>query len=109
MTAPAQGRNRKWRLNPVNMSYCRYQNTLGDLVDCADQIESLLVSDPTTTPITNNDERCARVELIEQCFEIVALFVDAGVEEDHHDLRRAIEQAILNAEQCIPAQEDEGS
>lgn len=45
-----------------NMSYCRFQNTLSDLKDCAEHIEDDDLS---------KDEQFARNELEEVCVEIL--------------------------------------
>jgi hypothetical protein len=45
----------------ANMSYCRFQNTLGDLEDCVEHIEDELRSE---------DEREARKDLIALCLRI---------------------------------------
>lgn len=45
-----------------NMSYCRFQNTLGDLQDCAEAIHDTDLSE---------EEKQARKELIDLCRDIV--------------------------------------
>lgn len=76
-----------------NMSYCRFQNTVSDLRECAGALEELLeTSDsvPTEEDVEgtdlddedyswdesvalSHDERIAATALIQQCFDIVAL------------------------------------
>ena len=47
-----------------NMSYCRFQNTLGDLRDCYNNMND---------PIKNNrEEEQARQALVELCAEILS-------------------------------------
>jgi hypothetical protein len=50
-----------------NMSYCRFQNTLGDLEDCA---EALADIDYDLSRIVDKGERMAAKELIELCRQI---------------------------------------
>jgi hypothetical protein len=46
----------------MNMSYCRFQNTLKDLTDCYDNLDDTDLSE---------EEARARYQLIELCIEIV--------------------------------------
>ena len=46
----------------ANMSYCRFQNTLADLIDCQEHLFEELSSE---------EEEKARAELIQVCQEIV--------------------------------------
>lgn len=48
----------------ANMSYCRFQNTLGDLRDC---YESEGMDDPE---VLSDEERKARERLVALCVEI---------------------------------------
>lgn len=56
----------------MNMSYCRFQNTLNDLRDCADEVESMTLS---------RDENKARVRLIQLCQEIAELYDEDSMEQ----------------------------
>lgn len=47
----------------ANMSYCRFQNTVGDLRDCADSMDDLELS---------YEEARARYRLIKICVEIAS-------------------------------------
>lgn len=47
----------------MNMSYCRFHNTLIDLQDCAEHLEDTNLSE---------EEHRKRVQLIELCCEIVS-------------------------------------
>jgi hypothetical protein len=51
----------------MNMSYCRFQNTLRDLEDCQDNIDNTDLSD---------EERSARDALIGMCCDIATDFGD---------------------------------
>lgn len=55
----------------MNMSYCRFQNTLADLRDCREHMED--------TDDLSDDERKARKRLIAVC---VAIAQDYGDNED---------------------------
>jgi hypothetical protein len=46
-----------------NMSYCRFQNTLSDLRDCADALED---EDPIS-----EDEAKAALSLVKECIAII--------------------------------------
>lgn len=49
-----------------NMSYCRYQNTLGDLRDCQDALEEDLLEEDKLS----KDEHRAMLALIRRCQQI---------------------------------------
>lgn len=99
----------------TNMSYCRFENTLADLRDCYEQIESLLEGDPETDQVTSDRERRARIALVELCFDVVARFEDEGVEADVNDLQGAIRRTVEQADEVCDAvrrdlaEEDEGA
>ena len=50
----------------MNMSYCRFQNTVTDLADCMDALEEI---DYDLTKLSADEEQAAR-RLIEICQEI---------------------------------------
>lgn len=50
----------------MNMSYCRFQNTVLDLADCMDALEEI---DYDLTKLSADEEKAAR-RLIEICQEI---------------------------------------
>ena len=52
------------------MSYCRFQNTLADLQDCADKLYEL---DGDLSELSSAEKRAAR-SLIELCNEIVVYY-----------------------------------
>lgn len=83
----------------TNMSYCRFENTLADLRDCYEQIESLLEGDPETDQVTSDRECRARIALVELCFDVVARFEDEGVEADVNDLQGAIRRTVEQADE----------
>lgn len=57
-----------------NMSYCRFTNTLGDLMDCADSMYDEL----------SKDEEKARFRLIQVCIEILEKTGNYKVVKDEH-------------------------
>lgn len=57
----------------MNMSYCRFQNTLQDLRDCQENMDDHDLSD---------DERRARKELIDVCWRIAQDYGDEGDQDD---------------------------
>lgn len=54
-----------------NMSYCRFENTLSDLLDCEEALEE------AGTELSESEER-ARRELIEACKRIVDDYWEAS-------------------------------
>ena len=59
-----------------NMSYCRFENTAGDLSDCEDNIEDMNLSET---------ENRKRIELIETCIRIAEQFEDEDLDEYFKD------------------------
>lgn len=57
----------------MNMSYCRFHNTLIDLEDCIEHIEDTNLSE---------EEHEKRVQLIELCFQVWSNFIDNEEEPD---------------------------
>lgn len=57
----------------MNMSYCRFHNTLIDLRDCIEHIEDTDLSE---------EEHKNRVKLIELCFQVWSNFIDNEDEPD---------------------------
>lgn len=53
----------------ANMSYCRFHNTLIDLVDCEGALEDFLDNDEKDA-ISSDSERSKAKQLIELCHEI---------------------------------------
>jgi hypothetical protein len=62
----------------ANMSYCRFQNTLGDLRDCANNISE-------SAEKLGPDEHRARLELINLCADLLAE-LNYYVEAPEHNL-----------------------
>ena len=56
-----------------NMSYCRFQNTAGDLEDCADALIELL--DKKVTPLSRRELEAAK-DLVATCQRIVDRVAD---------------------------------
>jgi hypothetical protein len=69
----------------ANMSYCRFQNTVGDLEDC---IRNLRTLDPNDHSQNNRVELESRARLIQAA---VMLLEDIGlIDLDNHDVDGAI-------------------
>ena len=62
-----------------NMSYCRFENTVSDLRDCADALRNGEAEDED---LSSDYERSAKHELIALCREIAAEF---GEQEDERE------------------------
>ena len=60
-----------------NMSYCRFQNTLGDLNDC---VESLQNED-----VLSAEEAEAARDMASACEEFLVAFKDIGINEEQDD------------------------
>jgi hypothetical protein len=56
----------------MNMSYCRFQNTLQDLIDCDDNLPNQNLS---------NDEARAFVDLVELCKSIASKYEEFNCDE----------------------------
>ena len=69
-----------------NMSYCRFQNTLSELADCAEAVEA-------RDELSREESRARRY-----LFELMAnMMEEIGVELDHHALGNALD--ALESEQ----------
>lgn len=66
-------RERRKETNMSNMSYCRFQNTLKDLRDCADALEEI----GDNLAELSKEEARAATELIAICQEISGRFDEA--------------------------------
>lgn len=68
----------------TNMSYCRFENTLHDLIDCHDELERMESGDEFTEIASHNTrERECRVKFIQQVLETADLLRGAmGIEAD---------------------------
>ena len=71
----------------ANMSYCRFQNTLNELRDCAAALDEQMNDE--SVPKLSDDERYAALVMM----EVMANMLNAiGIEVDSHDLpKRAVE------------------
>ncbi len=90
-----------------NMSYCRFENTAGDLDDCLSQLKNLLGEGddrPEEIPAHHHQERAARVRLVELCLEVAELFEGAA---DDVDPARKIKAIIEAREAAWAAERDE--
>ncbi len=90
-----------------NMSYCRFENTAGDLDDCVEQLRALFGDGedrPTKIPADNDRERAARVRLVELCLDVAELF--DGV-LDEADPRAEIKRIIAEQEAAAAELEDD--
>ena len=59
----------------ANMSYCRFQNTYNDLVDCYENMEN----------VNSDSEKRYRIRLIELCQDIIQDYGDDDVFDDDED------------------------
>lgn len=82
-----------------NMSYCRFENTAGDLADCVDALEELLRGEGE--PLSD-DELMAAKRLVKRCMD-VAMLIEETTGEAYEDLDAA-KRDVDNALDC--AQQD---
>jgi hypothetical protein len=66
-----------------NMSYCRYRNTLEDLIDCYDHLFE---------DISSVEERVARNRLIITCANIVSNFDDQELDEIVEEIKQLLKE-----------------
>ena len=59
-----------------NMSYCRFQNTLGDLQDCLDSLDG--------EPLSAEEAGAAR-DMVESCKEFLAAVKNYGINEEEEE------------------------
>lgn len=60
-----------------NMSYCRFQNTLHDLIDCQDQLEAILNADTEDGDgKLSEEELSAATQLVDRCISITRLVAE---------------------------------
>ena len=93
-----------------NMSYCRFRNTLSDLADCQEYLESLLAGD-TEYGALSREELNAAVELVETCGYIVQLVAEAAEssEEDAVDtVDRHAKSVLTDANEVLSRADKEG-
>ena len=62
----------------MNMSYCRFQNTLNDLYDCQNALEDFINNDENV--ISSSEERYKAKKLIEVCREIADSFEESDID-----------------------------
>lgn len=69
-----------------NMSYCRFQNTSGDLDDCQNALEGLANGDERAL---SRDELYAAKRLVNTCLDIVTVVAEhIGIDIDELDERK---------------------
>jgi len=79
-----------------NMSYCKFQNTLSDLIDCRNTIEEMITGDEDEVLTLSHEEARAAEHLAEQCFDILTLLCEyAGVELDQHLEARELMRSVI--------------
>ena len=80
----------------MNMSYCRFQNTLSDLSDCREQIQ-LLMDNEGADKITDRAEIAARAALVVMCLEIAEMF--PSINDRVMDREAAVREELYLKEQ----------
>lgn len=63
----------------MNMSYCRFQNTLLDLIDCKEAI----IEDGLSAADLSADELRARTKLIKECRELLEIVDELEEKEEN--------------------------
>ncbi|UZW61843.1 hypothetical protein [Lysobacter enzymogenes] len=95
MSAP-QRRGGHRKIDMSNMSYCKFQNTLSDLIDCRNTIEEMVTGDEDEVFALSREEARAAENLAEQCFDILTLLCEyAGVEVDQHLDARELMRSVI--------------
>ncbi len=84
-----------------NMSYCKFQNTDQDLLDCQETLESLFNGD-TEEPLSR-EELSAAKRLVIRCTAIVNLFVeyeglDSAADVDEKVIYEVLDEIHRDAE-----------
>ncbi|WP_394540163.1 hypothetical protein PRJ39_06250 [Lysobacter enzymogenes] len=81
-----------------NMSYCKFQNTLIDLIDCRNTIEEMVTGDEDEVFTLSHDEARAAENLAEQCFDILTLLCEhAGIDLDQHLDAWALMRSVIES------------
>jgi hypothetical protein len=66
------------------MSYCRFRNTYGDLVDCKNTLEALLARDDEGK--LSREELQAAKDLVQCCYDMVMMVAEtAGVDMEESE------------------------
>jgi hypothetical protein len=79
----------------MNMSYCRFQNTLGDLTECKEVLEGIgLGAEESLSP----EELRAAIQLVMTCTdilqnlsEVTGIDIEDLCDDANHDVRKAVE------------------
>lgn len=89
-----------------NMSYCRFQNTLSDLVDCQDTLEEMMATE--CKPLSRQELHAAK-ELASRCLSIVEMLADHGGRDVDEDLNsRHLDDIIEEInDSCDEGEDDE--
>lgn len=78
----------------MNMSYCRFRNTVADFIDCVNNLRTL---DPNDNSLYTREERLARKRLIRAAADLLA---ELGVEDVYDDIAIEAACAALDVEPC---------
>ena len=68
-----------------NMSYCRFQNTSGDLQDCIDSLENYDSEEDKGYKNLSKEEKRKADEMREQCETYIRIYDEVTEEEDEED------------------------
>ncbi|SDZ20181.1 hypothetical protein SAMN04487939_12239 [Lysobacter sp. yr284] len=86
------------KIDMSNMSYCKFHNTLIDLIDCRNTIEEMVAGDEDEVFVLSHDEARAAEALAEQCFDILTLLCEhAGVDLDQHQEARVLMRSVIDS------------
>ena len=86
------------KIDMGNMSYCKFQNTLSDLIDCRNTIEEMVTGDEDELFTLSREEARAAENLAEQCFDILTLLCEhAGVDLDQHQDARVLMRSVIES------------
>lgn len=69
----------------ANMSYCRFHNTLSDLLDCQGALEDFLDNDENV--ISSTEERRKAKQLIEVCQEIAERYEPSDIDRKAEEFK----------------------
>lgn len=78
----------------MNMSYCRFRNTSGNLQDCIHNWND---------PDLSKEEQAARMDIVQQCYHILTM-IGVDIEAEQHKLEHHLDAYDL---ENIEAESDE--
>lgn len=86
----------------MNMSYCRFENTLNDLRDCAGALEELFSADEDTgaTPLSRSEELAA-ILLVDKANDIVQMVRENLGLKDDEELRSEAIAEYISSENAL--------